>query len=221
MRYEILLPNPMRMLNLLSENSAHFFQNWWATLSVSLIASILALIIGLGFAILSLRFRSVEFMLLPVVSVSQSFPLQAIAPVFIIAMGIGFHTKTSIAFLIAFFPIYSSCLTALKQTPRSILAHLAICRASFWAGIYHCRISAALPAIASASKVGFTLSVLGAVVAEFIQPDRGLGSLILIAQSSYDLDVIYICVLFLIIQGTCIYGALSFLENSLTHRREN
>ena len=60
MQYEILLPNPVRMLNLLSENAAHFLENWWATLSVSLTASILALIVGLSLAILSLRFRLVE-----------------------------------------------------------------------------------------------------------------------------------------------------------------
>jgi NitT/TauT family transport system permease protein len=76
-----------------------------------------------------------------------------------------------------------------------------------------------LPALISAAKVGFTLAVLGAVVAEFIHPDKGLGYLILVAQSSYNVEVIYVCVLLLIMQGIAVYGGLSVLENKIIRNR--
>jgi NitT/TauT family transport system permease protein len=152
---------------------------------------------------------------------SQSFPLQSIAPLIIIVLGVGFITKTVIAFVIAFFPIYGACSTAMHTTPAPLLAHLSICKAGFLDGIRYIRIPSALPTIISASKVGFTLSVLGSVVAEFIQPDKGLGQLLLVAQSNYDVDVIYICVFLLMAQGLCIYGALSALEIKVLKKRRS
>lgn len=221
MRWGLLLPDIGRMIRLLSEHPGHFFSNWWFTFAVSFTASVLALFLALLISIIALRVRLVDLVLAPTVAMSQSFPLQAIAPIIIIVMGVGLHTKLSIAFVIAFFPIYSACLTALKTTPRPINAYLAICRAPFWSGVLRCRIPAALPALTSATKVGFTLAVLGAVVAEFIQPDRGLGHLILVAQSNYDVDVIYICVAFLLVQGLVVYGTLSYVEARLIANRRH
>jgi NitT/TauT family transport system permease protein len=217
--WNLLLPNFDRILSLLREHGDYFAAHWWATLSVSLTASALAIAVSLAMGIAATRFRAVEVVLTPAVAISQSFPLQAIAPIIIILMGVGFHTKLSIAFVIAFFPIYGTCLTALKTTPQPILAHLAVCRASFLNGMRHARIPAALPAIISAAKIGFTLAVLGAVVAEFIHPDKGLGHVLLVAQSNYDIDVIYICVALLMVQGLSMYGLLSMMENYIIRRR--
>lgn len=61
-------------------------------------------------------------------------------------------------------------------------------------------------------KVGFTLAVLGAVVAEFMQPDVGLGRMILLAQSQYQVETLYLCIVLLIIQGLFFYISLSYLE---------
>lgn len=219
MNWELLLPDLGRMFDLLAAHPGHFLRNWWATFSVSATASIAALTLSLIGAILAVRFRLIEIIMAPTVALSQSFPLQAIAPLIIVVMGIGFHTKTTIAFVIAFFPIYGACVTAIKTTPYPVLAHLRVCRATFAKQMWYGRIPQALPTIISATKVGFTLAVLGAVVGEFIQPDRGLGYLLLIAQSSYDVEVIYLCVLLLIVQGVLIYGSLTVIESRLITRR--
>jgi NitT/TauT family transport system permease protein len=145
--------------------------------------------------------------------------LQAVAPILLILLGSGFSTKTTIAFLIAFFPIYSACLTALFTTPKNLMNLLFVCRSPLLRGIWHVRLPSALPAIISSAKVGFTLAVLGAVVAEFIHPDEGLGYLLLIAQSSYNIEVIYICIGLLMFQGVIIYQGLSFFESYIMRTR--
>jgi NitT/TauT family transport system permease protein len=207
------------MVTLIKDHPGHFFANWWATFSVSITASLLAICASLVMSVLALRFKMMEILFAPIIAISQSFPLQAIAPLIIILLGTGFHTKTSIAFVIAFFPIYGAFLTSIKTTPSNILAHLAICHTSFTRGVRYGRLPYALPALISAAKVGFTLAVLGAVVAEFIHPDKGLGYLILVAQSSYNVEVIYVCVLLLIMQGIAVYGGLSVLENKIIRNR--
>lgn len=155
----------------------------------------------------------------PVVALSQSFPLQAIAPLIIMVLGVGFLTKSVIAFLIAFFPLYNACVISLQTTPKPLLAKLSICRAPFTSGVFLVRLPASLPNILAATKVGFTLAVLGAVVAEFIQPDKGLGYLILIAQASYDVEVIFIAVGMLMIQGVTVFSILTFFEARLVEER--
>ena len=100
-----------------------------------------------------------------------------------------------------------------------MVAVVALYRSSFLKSIIHIRLPAALPAILSSAKIGFTLAVLGAVVAEFIQPDKGLGHVILVAQSSYNIEVIYICVLLLIVQGVAVYTGISLLEQRIISKR--
>jgi NitT/TauT family transport system permease protein len=212
MRWDILLPNLQEMKILLLEQFDVFMRNWWATFSVSFVGSILAIVIALIITIIALKIKFVDTMMMPIVALSQSFPLQAITPLIIILLGIGFMTKVLVAFLIAFFPIYGTCITALKTTPRNLLCFATIYQASFFKEIYYVRIPYALPAIISSMKIGFTLAVLGAVVAEFMQPDVGLGRMILLAQSQYQIETLYLCILLLIIQGLFFYISLSFLE---------
>lgn len=212
MRWDILLPNLQEMKILLFEQFDVFMKNWWATFSVSIVGSVLAILAALIIAIIALKMRFIDTIMMPIVALSQSFPLQAITPLIIIILGIGFKTKALVAFLIAFFPIYSVCITALKTTPRNLLCFSIIYQAGFLKEIYYIRIPYALPAIISSMKVGFTLAVLGAVVAEFMQPDVGLGRMILLAQSQYQVETLYLCIVLLIIQGLFFYISLSYLE---------
>ena len=211
-RWEILLPNLQEVKILLLEQFDIFMKNWWATFSVSFTGAFFAILIALVLSIIALRMKVVDILMMPIVALSQSFPLQAITPLIIIILGIGFQTKVVIAFLIAFFPIYGACITALKTTPTNLLNFATIYQASFLKEIYYVRIPYALPAIISSMKVGFTLAVLGAVVAEFIQPDMGLGRMILLAQSQYQIETLYLCILLLMIQGLTFYVGLSFIE---------
>ena len=213
--WKLLFPDIGKMIDIFINNPDHFLNNWWATFSVSLIASIIALILGLIISVTANKIKFVNYLFMPIVAISQSFPLQAIAPLILIVMGVGFQTKTFIAFLIAFFPIYNSCLNAIKTTPENYLNYARVNNSSYLKEVFYIRIPHALPAIVSSAKVGFTLAVLGSVVAEFIQPDKGLGNLILIAQSSYNIEVIYICLILLIAQGLFFYLSLTYLEKYL------
>ena len=208
----MLFPDISEMCEVFLNNIPMFMGNLWATFSVSIVGAGFAVILAIVFSVFALKVKAVDYIMRPIVAISQSFPLQAITPIIIIVMGIGFMTKSFIAFLIAFFPIYSSCITSIKTTPKSLICFSKIYHASFFQEIFYIRIPYALPAITSAAKVGFTLAVLGAVVAEFMQPNEGIGRLILSAQSNYDMASLYVCIILLAMQGLIIYMSLSILE---------
>lgn len=212
MRLDLLLPNFDKAKDILFSQLSMFLENWWATFSVSFIGSLLALSSALIISVIATKFRFIDFLMEPIVAISQSFPLQAITPLIIIALGVNFGTKAFITFLIAFFPIYGTCVTAIRVVPLNLLCFSKIYKVSFIKEIYYIRIPYALPTIISSAKVGFTLAVLGAVVAEFMMPTNGLGRLILLAQSQYNIEEIYICITLLIIQGLIIFIGLSKLE---------
>lgn len=219
MDWSLLAPDGSRLLEIIEQNLEYVAYHWWITFSVSALASLVGLILALAAAGAGFYFKTFEVLLRPVVAVSQSFPLQALAPVLLIALGVGFHTKFLIALIIVFFPIYNSALTAFRTVPKQYVALARVCDAAEPLVLAHIRLPAAFPAIVSASRVGFTLAVLGAVVAEFIQPDAGLGHVILVAQSSYNIEMIYVAVTCLMIQGLVVFYGLTAIEKAITTKR--
>jgi NitT/TauT family transport system permease protein len=217
-RWDLLLPDATRMWEIAVEHHWLYLDAWGETFRVSLIASAAAFFLAIALAALALRFRLFERLFEPFVIVSQSFPLQAIAPLIIIALGRGDFSKVSIAFLIAFFPLFAVVLSALKNTPQALLALCRTTDASFATAIVHVYLPSALPAIVAGGKVAFTLAVLGSVVAEFVAPTSGIGRLLLRAQSDYNVDAIYLCLGMLIVQGLTVYLFIALLESRVVAR---
>jgi NitT/TauT family transport system permease protein len=219
-RLRLLLPDSHKLTDQALNHWAYYLSHWLDTLSVSLIACALATFCAGCIAVFGLRFPAIHRIVSPLSAMSQSFPLQALGPVIIIALGAGFLTKSLIAFVITFFPIQSVILTAFADTPGQYLLFAKVCNAGFFRTFWSMRLPFALPRIVTALKLGFTMSVIGAVVAEFISPQGGIGEVLLISQSSFNIEAIYICLSMLICQGLAIYLGLSELERRLTsHRR--
>lgn len=217
-RWDLLLPDPVKLVHIVLERWDYFLAAWEDTLRVSGYASTLAVALATVIAAVALRFRHFERVFAPLVAVSQSFPLQAIAPLLVIGLGRGDFSKVTIAFLIAFFPLFAATLTALKGTPAPLIALCKTTQASFVTAVSQVYLPAALPALLSGTKVAFTLAVLGTVVAEFISPTDGIGRLLLRAQSEYNVEEIYICIGMLVIQGSLVFLSISRVESRVRNR---
>lgn len=217
-RWDLLLPDPAKMLGLAIDHHEYFLGAWGETLRVSIYASLLAILVAILLASVAIRYTFFERLFSPLVAISQSFPLQAIAPLLIIALGRGDTSKVTVAFLIAFFPLFAATLSALKNTPEPLLALCKTTGASFTTAITHVYLPAAVPSLLAGAKVAFTLAVLGAVVAEFISPTGGIGRLLLRAQSDYNVEGIYICILMLVCQGVGVFLAIGNIESRIIPR---
>jgi NitT/TauT family transport system permease protein len=198
---------------------SYFAQHWWATFWVSALASGLAVAIALLAALASTVSRPLAIGLGIVAAGSQSFPLQAIAPLILITFGTGDWVKVGICFFVAFFPIFGGLQGAIATSQKEISAFLHVTNCASRLLRFRILFQDAWPAILSACKVGFTLAVLGAVVAEFILPTKGLGYVIVLNLSQMQTQYVLIAVGLLIVQGLTVYFVISLFERKALQLR--
>jgi NitT/TauT family transport system permease protein len=214
-----LIPSLRELISLFIERIDYFLFHWKSTFIIALSASVISLLLTIVLSFSLSRFPNLRKPLTPLIGVSQSFPLQAIAPLFVIVFSSGYLAKLVVASLISFFPMFASYSESLQTVPRRLINYSNMCGASPWQIIFEVRFPYSLPQLAASCKVGFTLASLGAVVAEFISPDKGMGYVLLVAQSNFDIPTIFVCTGLLAFQGILFYSLLSIFEVKLARRR--
>ncbi len=159
----------------------------WSTLRVALMGYFISIVVALPLAVLLTRSEVVNKALYPILVVIQSTPVVAVAPIIIVVLGSGDAPRVVITFLIAFFPLVVSTATGMLATPRELIELSRSLRAPAWREITQIRLPFAIPYIFSALKISITLAVIGAVVAEFVAADTGLGFFIQFSTSMFRL----------------------------------
>ncbi len=211
---EFLLPTPgevaVRGWQALADGT--LLHHTWITLQEVL--SGLALGAGsatlLGYALA--KSRTLERLLAPYLVASQSVPIVAIAPLLIIWFGTGLLAKTLICALIVFFPVLVNTVVGIRSVPEELRDLLHSLDATPWQVIRYLEIPAALPVFLGGLRIGATLSVIGAVVGEFVAADSGLGFLINLARGRYDTPLVFVAVFTLIGLALALYGGVLALE---------
>jgi NitT/TauT family transport system permease protein len=158
------------------------------------------------------RFPALERIVSPYIVASQSVPVVAIAPLLVIWLGPGMISKVLICALTVFFPILVNTVVGLRSTPSDLRDLMRSLQATRWQTFRYLEMPAALPVLLGGLRIGATLSVIGAVVGEFIGADRGLGFLINRARGSYDTPLVFVAVLALALMALSMYGLVVLLE---------
>jgi NitT/TauT family transport system permease protein len=186
-----------------------------ATLEVALIGYALAIAIALPLAIGITSSPLLARTLMPWLVVVQSTPIVAIAPIIVVTLGAGTLPRVVITTLIAFFPLVISTATGMAAVPPELIELSRSLRASRSREYTQIRLPYAIPYIFSALKVAITLAVIGAVVAEFVAAEKGLGYLILFATSSFKVPVAFAALALLVSSSLALYGLNVFLHKRL------
>jgi NitT/TauT family transport system permease protein len=156
--------------------------------------------------------RAFEQLVSPFLVASQAVPIVALAPLLIIWFGPGTFSKVLICGLIVFFPVLVNTVVGLRAVPRSLHELMRSLHASRWQMLRQLEIPAALPVFLGGLRIGATLSVIGAVVGEFVGADRGLGFLINVGRGQYDTALVFVAVFTLIALALSLYGIVILLE---------
>jgi len=157
----------------------------------------LSLILGVGFAVAVVYSRHLQNTIYPLIVILYAMPKSAFAPLMVIWVGYGLMSKIAIAFLVAFFPIVVNTVVGLKEVEPELLELARINRASAFDVFKKIRLPNSLPYLFAGIKVAIVLSVTGAIVAEFVAANEGLGYLVL--QANYSLDTAFALVILLIL----------------------
>ena len=185
------------------------------TLSEVLAGLFLGMAVAFPLGYLLSRSRTVEQIVAPYIVASQSVPTVAIAPLLVIWFGAGTASKIIISALVVFFPILISTIAGLRSAEPELRDLMRSFEATRWQTFAKLELPAALPIIVSGVKVGATLSVIGAVVGEFVGADRGLGFLIKQGQGLYDTALIFVATFALVAIALSLYGLVSLVERTL------
>ena len=146
----------------------------------------LSFILGVAFAVGVVYSRHLQNTIYPLIVILYAMPKSAFAPLMVIWIGYGLYSKIAIAFLVAFFPIVVNTVVGLKEVEPELLDLARINKGSEFDIFRKIRLPNSLPYMFAGIKVAIVLSVTGAIVAEFVAANEGLGYLIL--QANYSLD---------------------------------
>ncbi|MHB1355775.1 MAG: ABC transporter permease, partial [Anaerolineae bacterium] len=117
--------------------------------------------------------------------------------------------------LTLFFPVLINTIVGIRNVDRDLVDLMRSLQSTRWQFFYYLELPAALPVLFGGLKVGVTLSVIGAVVGEFVGADRGLGFLVNLARGLFDTPLMFVALFTLMIVALVLYGLVSLLERWL------
>jgi NitT/TauT family transport system permease protein len=196
-----LVPAPSAVFARLYEDPWFFIEEGFATLEASLIGFVVGTSIALLLAVIMSQARVLERTIFPLAILVKVTPIVAIAPLLTIWFGFGMGPKVFIAAFIVFFPIMVNALIGLRSVNPNALALLESLSASRWEVFCRLRLPSSLPYLFAAFRFSIPLSVIGAVVAEWFAGDRGLGSVIYIANNNLDMETAFAGIFTLAVLG--------------------
>jgi len=214
---DFILPSPARVLQRLVDLSASGSLWWhaWITIQEILAGLALGLVTASILGYFLARFHQLEKVLSPYIVASQAIPVIALAPLLVIWFGFGGLSKVLVCALVVFFPILVNTVVGLRGVDPHLQDLMRTYEASRWQTFRMLELPAALPVFLGGLKVGVTLSVIGAVVGEFVGADRGLGFLVNLGQGLMDTPLMFVAIFALVVIALVLYGIVSLLESRL------
>ena len=223
--YEVphyILPGPLLVANALWTDWGTLAPALLVTIRITFTALFLALVGGVGLAILLVQSRWIELALFPFAVILQVTPIVAIAPLLLIYTS---ETQTALlicAFLVAFFPSLSHMVQGLKSVDHNLINLFELYGASRWQTLVHLKLPASLPYFMAGLRIGGGLALIAAVVAEFAAGSAGAGSGLAfrLLESQYRLNIprLFAALTLLTATGVAIF-ALTSLVSWLALRR--
>jgi ABC-type nitrate/sulfonate/bicarbonate transport system permease component len=207
-----ILPAPSGIFQRVSLDYELLFQHTLTTLIEVLVGFVVAFILGVSLALFIFYSKTLERALYPLIIASQTIPLFAIAPLLILWFGYGLAPKVIVAVLIAFFPIVVNTVDGLKSADEDMINLLRVLEAKPHQILLKVRIPAALPFVFSGVKIGITLSVVGAMIGEWVGAMSGLGYLMLRANAMLKTDLVFAAMLWLSALGVLLFALVSAVE---------
>jgi NitT/TauT family transport system permease protein len=207
----IIVP-PSAIMGVLAEHYAILMQHALPTLTETVVGFALAAVLGIVLGTLIASSERMRQAIYPNMVLFQVIPKVALAPLFIVWLGIGTPSRLAFAVFIAFFPVAVSTAAGLAGTSPAALRLCRSLTATKWQTFVLVRFPYAVPYIFAGLKVGVTMAVIGIVVGEFVTAQAGLGYIVMFASSAAETALALAAVLLLCVVGVILYGLVALGE---------
>ena len=211
-----ILPSPIRVFqNIFNPELARkyrWFRHIGATLTEVGLSFLATVVVGISLGIIIAWSKMLSQIFMPIITMFNSIPKVALAPVFLLWFGYGLFPNIMIAILVAFFPLALNAVTGLTAVDEDLLDLVRYLHASKLQVFIKIRIPNSMPYIFAGMKLSATMCVVGAIVGEFIASEKGLGFLIRDAQAFIDTPTMFGCLILLAVMGLLLFSFIQLLE---------
>ena len=178
----------------------------------ALIGCLLAAVLGYVLA----KSRLVERLVGPYLVASQAIPIIAIAPLLTIWVSSTYWSRVLVAVLVVFFPILVNVMTGLRGVSPELYNLMHSLQATRWQIFRKLELPAAMPVLLGGLRVGVTLSVIGTLVGEFVQPRSvGLGFMLVTSRYQFNTPLVFTILITLAVMALSMYALVAMLEQRL------
>ena len=212
---EFVLPQPSEIVISIWTSWPIYWKHLTFTLQNVLLGFWLAFVVAMVLGFLVAHFKIINRAVYPLLVASQTVPVIAIAPIFIIWFGYGILPKVIITALICFFPLTVNTVTGYMSVDEELKTLFRAYNAGRWQMFRKLTFPAALPYIMSGVKISATLSVIGGVIGEWIGSDRGLGYLIIQSAAQIMTTRVFGSIALLAVMGIGLFLIASIIDRQL------
>lgn len=209
---EILLVPPTAVWDMLVRAWPILLEQAWPTLLDTVVGFLIAAVLGIVLGAAIVVSRRVEQAFWPHVLIFQLVPKVAVAPLFIIWLGMGASSRLAFAVFLSFFPIAVSAGAGFRAPDPTALRLCQSLTATTWQTFIRVRVPYAIPHIFTGLKVGSTVAIIGVIIGEFVTAQQGLGYIIMFASSAGETALVFAAIALLCVIGLGLYGAVTLAE---------
>ena len=209
-----LLPSPVDVAGAIAEDFDLLMMHAGFTLAEALVGLAVGIAVGFAIALLMDRFRIIYQALLPLVTISQTIPTIAIAPLLVLWLGYGMLPKVLLVALTTFFPITVSLTQGFRSVDPDAVDLMRTMNASWWQILRFAKLPAATGQFFSGLRISATYAVVGAVVAEWLGGFSGLGVYMTRVRKSYAYDEMFAVILIIVALSLVLMGVVSLIQRA-------
>lgn len=209
----LILPSPVKVASALQSHFVQLLGHAGITFLEALSGFLLGGLWAIALAVLFAFSQGMERTLYPYAIGMKAIPLVALAPIVVTWFGGGFTSKVVLAAVISFFPILVNAVDGLKSVEPEALDLMKSFSASRWSIFTKLQWPSALPQIFAGLKVASSFSVVGAVVAEFVNAQAGIGFIIKSSSYYLDTDLTFAAIFVAALMGLAFFGIVVWLQS--------
>lgn len=217
-----IIPSPGRVLEALITDWSLLIGSLGITLMITFSALAIAIVGGVGIAVLFAQSKWIEMSFFPYAVILQVTPIIVIAPLIFIYVDSKFAGLLICAWIVAFFPILSNTTLGLNSADHNLRDMMKLYGASRWQTLRFLRLPSALPYFLGGLKIAGGLALIGAIVAEFVAGTGGVGSGLAfrILEASYRLNIprMFAAIILISLTGVVIFMFTTFLSWLFLHK---
>jgi len=213
---EYVLPRPSQFLTILVTRAPDLVGHTTQTLYTTLVGFVLGVVLGVILGVAIGSWRVVYAIAYPLLVGFNSIPKVALVPIFVIWFGIGTAPAILTSLIICVFPVVANVATGLATTPAELEDILRALGASKRDILVHVGLPSSLPYFFASLKISISLAFVGTVVSETIAANTGIGAMMIVASSNFDVPLVFAGLIILAVMGILLYAVFATVEKRMT-----